>query len=407
MLRLMVVACAAVVSSSALADKKPDERSVGVLEALSGREVTLSVNTTRGPHAKALTGKVESARWKIYRCVAGLPDFEAKVEFRITAEGKATGFKVANVKNKKVRPCLRTHLRAINFGKQAKSTQVTITAALKYQVPSGAFASLTGTGDFTTGPWGYGVAGAKGSELRNGKTVGPLSWLDVQKSFVDVYRRPVDPIHLVEGCRSSQGAKTFTVRFQILATGVASDVKIIGGTGDEQACLVRALMASKFNTAPRQTEVEFKVAVSASTTAGWGTIDQGRYGTIGIGDGEDAGYGSSPSRTAKPPQVRIGKASASNGLDKNLIRRYVRRKLPRIRLCYETELLSNPKLWGKMTVNFQIKPDGLVALAKGTGFTNPKVTACVEKTIKSMQFPKPRGGGLVNVSYPFTFKPAP
>jgi hypothetical protein len=34
------------------------------------------------------------------------------------------------------------------------------------------------------------------------------------------------------------------------------------------------------------------------------------------------------------------------------------------------------------------------------------VENCVADAIRSIQFPKPTGGGFVNVTYPFTFKAA-
>ena len=56
------------------------------------------------------------------------------------------------------------------------------------------------------------------------------------------------------------------------------------------------------------------------------------------------------------PQVRIGNASATGDLDKNIIRRYIRRKLPRIRYCYEKELLVKPSLSGTVVTQFLITP---------------------------------------------------
>ena len=37
--------------------------------------------------------------------------------------------------------------------------------------------------------------------------------------------------------------------------------------------------------------------------------------------------------------IRIGNATATGDLDKSIIRRYIRRKLPRIKYCYEKQLL--------------------------------------------------------------------
>lgn len=144
---------------------------------------------------------------------------------------------------------------------------------------------------------------------------------------------------------------------------------------------------------------------------GWGTIGTGRYGTIGHGSGTGSGYGVGSGRggmrgrRAATPQVRIGNATASGDLDKNIIRRYIRRKLPRIKYCYEKQLLVKPKLSGTVNTQFQISPQGTVLNSTAKGVADD-VSSCVAGVIKTIRFPKPRGGGLVQVRYPFTFRPS-
>lgn len=145
---------------------------------------------------------------------------------------------------------------------------------------------------------------------------------------------------------------------------------------------------------------------------GWGTIGTGRYGTIGHGSGTGSGYGVGSGRggmrgrKARPPEVRIGSATATGDLDKNIIRRYIRKKLPQIKYCYEKQLLVKPKLEGTVTTQFTISGNGAVISVQASGIGDPAVESCVAAAIKSIQFPKPKGGGLVNVRYPFTFRPA-
>jgi hypothetical protein len=145
---------------------------------------------------------------------------------------------------------------------------------------------------------------------------------------------------------------------------------------------------------------------------GWGTVGTGRYGLIGHGSGTGSGYGSGSGRggmrgrKSSAPQIRIGNASATGDLDKNIIRRYIRRKLPRIRYCYEKELLVKASLAGTVVTQFQISPQGVVQGATAAGMGDKNVEECVAEAIRSIQFPKPKGGGFVNVRYPFIFQPA-
>ena len=143
---------------------------------------------------------------------------------------------------------------------------------------------------------------------------------------------------------------------------------------------------------------------------GWGTIGTGNYGTIGHGSGTGSGYGVGSGRggmrgrRSSPPSVHIGNAVATGDLDKNIIRRYIRQKLPRITYCYEKQLLVREDLSGTVVTQFQISPQGAVLNSKAEGVSK-EVADCVADVIQGIQFPKPKGGGLVQVRYPFTFRP--
>jgi len=144
---------------------------------------------------------------------------------------------------------------------------------------------------------------------------------------------------------------------------------------------------------------------------GWGTIGTGRYGTIGHGSGTGSGYGvgggrgGMRGRTASVPTVSIGQPSAQGDLDKAIIRRYIKRNIQKIQYCYEKQLLAKSNLAGTVQTQFLITPQGNVATATGSG-VDPAVSSCVAGVIKGIQFPKPKGGGPVQVKYPFIFRPA-
>ena len=110
--------------------------------------------------------------------------------------------------------------------------------------------------------------------------------------------------------------------------------------------------------------------------------------------------------TNAPPKVAVdetGELKSNGDLDKEIIRRYIKRDLQKIQYCYEKELLVKPGLAGTLVVQFFIAPDGKVNAATGAG-VNANVADCVAGVIKSIEFPKPKGGGGVQVNYPFTFK---
>ncbi len=145
---------------------------------------------------------------------------------------------------------------------------------------------------------------------------------------------------------------------------------------------------------------------------GWGTIGTGSYGTIGQGSGTGSGFGSGSGsgsgrgRKSVVPEPKIGRPSIAGDLDKAIIRRYIRRKLPSIKYCYEKQLLVDKGLSGTVNTNFQISPQGSVLSSTASGVSG-SVSSCVAGVIKTIKFPKPKGGGIVQVRYPFIFrKPA-
>ncbi|HEY0253406.1 MAG TPA: AgmX/PglI C-terminal domain-containing protein, partial [Kofleriaceae bacterium] len=90
------------------------------------------------------------------------------------------------------------------------------------------------------------------------------------------------------------------------------------------------------------------------------------------------------------------------GLDKEIIKRYIKMNLNKVAFCYEHELLAHPTMEGTVEVQFFISPSGVVTSATGKGF-DPTVSECVAGVVNRIQFPKPEDGGGVNVNYPFNF----
>lgn len=127
------------------------------------------------------------------------------------------------------------------------------------------------------------------------------------------------------------------------------------------------------------------------------------WGTIGHGAGTGTSATGRHPRNPNAPQVTAGQPNAQGDLDKAVIRRYIRRDLAKITYCYEKELLAKPSLEGTLMVHFFIDREGNVTSTTATG-VDPAVATCVADVIKTIQFPKPPGGGGVQVNYPFNFR---
>ena len=101
-----------------------------------------------------------------------------------------------------------------------------------------------------------------------------------------------------------------------------------------------------------------------------------------------------------------GTAVVMGALERSVIDSYIRRNLAKVRWCYEKELAKIPTLFGRIAIEFTIAKSGAVSKSrvKRTTMGNPTVEKCVASQIKKIRFPRPKGGGIVIVSYPFVFK---
>ena len=146
--------------------------------------------------------------------------------------------------------------------------------------------------------------------------------------------------------------------------------------------------------------------------AGGGIIGSNGYGKIGLGKFGKTGYdgpgGFGPGQRrhqVQPPIVTISQASTVGDIDPAIIRRYIKRNLEKISYCYERQLLAHPGIEGSVKVTFFIAPNGAVQSSTGAGFNN-EVSNCVADVVGAIEFPKPNGGGGVQVNYPFNFHAA-
>lgn len=139
------------------------------------------------------------------------------------------------------------------------------------------------------------------------------------------------------------------------------------------------------------------------------TIGIGAVGTKGRAGGNGT-FGNGTGMMGGKKSVDIGITSSDpvveGSLDKELIRKVIHSHVSQIRFCYESEMIKNPKLAGKVSVKFVITASGSVATSAvvQTSTGDSMLDQCVSGRVRTWQFPKPKGGGVVVVTYPFLFK---
>ena len=145
-----------------------------------------------------------------------------------------------------------------------------------------------------------------------------------------------------------------------------------------------------------------------------GTIGLGNLGTIGKGGGghgNGSGYGRSAGglggRRVRTPDVRLGPAKVRGALDQEIVRRIVRRHINEVKYCYEQELMKAPNLGGRVLVQFTIAASGevIASVLQNSTLGNSRVENCTIQATRRWAFPRPLGGGIVIVSYPFVMTP--
>lgn len=106
-------------------------------------------------------------------------------------------------------------------------------------------------------------------------------------------------------------------------------------------------------------------------------------------------------------QVASGDTQVRGGLPREVIRRVIRQHINEARYCYESVLVNQPDLTGRVTVRFVISPTGAVQTAQTQSETiqDPSVGRCLVNAVRRWRFPQPNGGGIVIVTYPFVFRP--
>ena len=95
-------------------------------------------------------------------------------------------------------------------------------------------------------------------------------------------------------------------------------------------------------------------------------------------------------------------------LDKDLVRRVVRRETNQLRDCYQLALLGRPRLAGRIEVEFFIEPHGNVvgSSIRSSMANSTELEVCILDKIRRWEFPAiahTRHDHVYIVHYPFIF----
>jgi metallo-beta-lactamase class B len=110
---------------------------------------------------------------------------------------------------------------------------------------------------------------------------------------------------------------------------------------------------------------------------------------------------------ALPSTPPLDPIEVKGGIDKEVVRRIVRRHADEVKFCYEHALAANPTLAGRVVLNLTVAANGDVIDARVQDSTlgNAAVETCLAAVARNWEFPYPPPPGRVVISHPFVFKP--
>lgn len=174
------------------------------------------------------------------------------------------------------------------------------------------------------------------------------------------------------------------------------------GTGGDFAALRKG--------APNGVEGGKGIGGRGGGSHGLGSYKVGGVGTLSLGGaarGGGTGVSLSQGKTSKGYVDGLEEEIiVAGGLDRSVIERVIRRNLGDINYCYERRLNARPNLSGVFEAQFAIGANGRVQSVRAarSSLSDGILDQCIQNSIKTWQFPKPVGGTVVNVNYPFILK---
>jgi biopolymer transport protein ExbD len=158
------------------------------------------------------------------------------------------------------------------------------------------------------------------------------------------------------------------------------------------------LLSEMPTTKGKSEEDEFGLGLKGTGIGGGGTGE----GTICTNKDKD--NASFVWRTGGAPDASEGKVTVKGNIEKDAVRRVVKRAMPSIKFCYEQALTRDSSLAGKVNIFLVIAQNGAVSSASPTSGIESELDSCVARKFSQLSFPEPKDGGIAEVDYAIIFE---
>ena len=189
---------------------------------------------------------------------------------------------------------------------------------------------------------------------------------------------------------------------------VAALTTPVAGEGETVSDTVTNIDAVKTPGQPSALRVAGTIAAIEGSEVNIGREGGGKLGDLTQGVKEGTGK-----LQKRPDDGKVrGKVSATKALarvqgslSKAEVYAVISKHQQQILRCYEKRLAQKPGLTGKIAFEWTVKTNGSVTSARevSSSLNDPPTSKCVLGVIKTMKFPKPKGGEVI-IKYPFFFQ---
>ena len=256
-------------------------------------------------------------------------------------------------------------------------------------------------------------AGKKGS--KTAKKTGPVKKATPNKGPKNVVKDKVTPPKKVGKSASRKGGRTKSAKNNKKTKGRVDTYKSFNFSSTVSNLLTKGGSTSKYKAQSAGDGESGSPSVDSGSEAGAtlktatvsnnvGSLSGSARGKLDSSKGMDGLVDKKSIYTAGLPFKTV----VLGGMDPDIIRKIIQDHIPQFRYCYQKELdVASSEFSGVVKLNFIIASSGRVSRA-GVDSVSPlpaKVKGCVVNVLKGIKFPRPMGGGTVEVNQPFNFYP--
>ncbi len=212
----------------------------------------------------------------------------------------------------------------------------------------------------------------------------------------NIVQRDVKKTGLLKALGSSKSKKKSSKSTLANVTSLEAVTSLDANAAKMKVAGLSAKLANTKLTIPQGELID--TSGTTSVLRSGGIEGEGRVAALAKGDAGDGRV------RGKVSAQLTRKVSISGGLSRNAVKSVIDENMADIVFCYETALVNDPGISGKVMYEWKVKLSGNVGevKVKSSSVKSDSLHGCISSSIASWKFPSPQGSAVF-VSYPFVF----